>query len=55
MVYKRAVVAAFHIYAQGGEVAAKSGHQIVMEIALLIMEKSWNCVFEYLWETCFVT
>ena len=25
-------------------------HVIVMEITLLIMEKSWNCVFEFLWE-----
>ena len=23
-----------------------------MEITLLIMEKSWNCVFEFLWEAC---
>ena len=23
-----------------------------MEITLLIMEKSWNCVFEFLWEPC---
>ena len=22
----------------------------VMEITLLIMEKSWNCVFKFLWE-----
>ena len=30
-------------------------HEIVMEITLLIMEnhgKSWNCVFEFLWEPC---
>ena len=41
MVYKHAVVAAFHIYAQRGEDAAKRGgwrHLIVMEITLLIME-----------------
>ena len=25
---------------------------IVMEITLLFMEKSWNCVFEFLWEPC---
>ena len=54
MVYKHAVVAGFRIYAQRGEVAAKgrleSAHYIVMEITLLIMEKSWNCVFEFLWE-----
>ena len=23
-----------------------------MEMAFLIMEKSWNCVFEFLWEPC---
>ena len=30
-------------------------HKIVMEITLLfmkIMEKSWNCIFEFLWEPC---
>ena len=54
MVYYHAVVAAFCIYSQRGEVAAKRGgwslYLIVMEITLLIMEKSWNCVFEFLWE-----
>ena len=24
----------------------------VMKITLLIMEKSWNCDFEFLWEPC---
>ena len=48
MVYKHAVVAAFHIYAQCCEDAAKM--EIVMEITLLIMEKSWNGVLEFLWE-----
>ena len=28
-------------------------HKIVMEITLLIMEISWNCVFEFLWESCY--
>ena len=37
MVYMHAVVAAFHIYAQCGEDAAKT-NKIVMEITLLIME-----------------
>ena len=23
-----------------------------MKITLLLMEKSWNCVFEFLWEPC---
>ena len=53
MVNKHAVVAAFHIYAQHGEDDAKGGGWrpcIVMEITSLIMEKSWNCVFEFLWE-----
>ena len=27
------------------------GNALVMEITLLIMEKSWNCVFEFLWES----
>ena len=50
MVYKHTVVAAFHIYSQRGEDAAKRGgwrpfNLIVIEITLLIMEKSWNCVF----------
>ena len=58
MVYEHAVVAAFRIYAQCGEVAAKRegwspwalnshGNYIAA-----IMEKSWNCVFEFLWEPC---
>ena len=41
MVYKQSVVAAFCIYAQRGEVAAKRGRGVcalVMEITLLIME-----------------
>ena len=50
-VYKHAVVAAFHIYAQRGEDAAKrGGWRPCMEITFLIMEKSLNCVFEFLWE-----
>ena len=51
MVYKHAylnkLLAAFRIYAQHGEDAAKKGrleamHQKVMEITLLIMKKSWK-------------
>ena len=43
MVYRHAVVAAFRIYAQRGEVAAKRRgwslkHLIVMKITLLMME-----------------
>ena len=34
--------------AERREAGAK--HYIVMEITLLIMKKSWNCVFEFLWE-----
>ena len=26
---------------------------MIMEITLLIMEKSWNFVFEFLWEPCY--
>ena len=40
MIYKHAVAVAYCIYAQHGEDAAK------------IMEKPWNCVFEFLWEPC---
>ena len=36
--FKYITVAAFHIYVQCGEDAA---------------EKSWNCVFEFLWESCY--
>ena len=59
MICKHAVVAAFYIYAQGGEDAAKRGGwrpalKIVKEITLLIMEKSWNCDFEFLWEPCYI-
>ena len=56
MVYKHAIVAAFCIYAQRGEDAAKREGwrpyiKKVMEFTLLIMEnqrKSWNLVFEFL-------
>ena len=47
-----AVVAAFHIYAPLGEDVAKRRGWIVMEISLLIMEKSWNHGFEFLCECC---
>ena len=56
MVYKHAVGAAFRICARHGEVVAKRevgvcalnshGNYIVDH------EKSWNCVFEFLWEPC---
>ena len=53
-----AVVAAFHIYAQSGEVAAKrrdwslciNNHGNYIVDHGKIMEKSWNCVFKFLWE-----
>ena len=48
-------VSAFRIYAQRGEVVAKRGGWKpckIMEITLLVMEKSWNCVFIFLWEPC---
>ena len=58
MVYKHAVVAAFHIYAQSGEDAAKRGGWTLCIkyswklhcCSWKIMEKSWNCVFELMWE-----
>ena len=28
----------------------EAAHKIIMEISLLIMEKSWNFDFEFLWE-----
>ena len=33
----------------------KAVHIIIMEISLLIMEKSWNFDFEFLWEPCIMT
>ena len=30
----------------------EAAHKIIMEISLLIMEKSWNFYFEFLWEPC---
>ena len=56
MVYKHAVGAAFHIYAQRGEVAAKGGVGVCALNShgnyIVDHEKSWNCVFEFLWEPC---
>ena len=60
MVYKHTVVAAFHIYAQRGEDAAKRGglrgslnsHGNYIVDHGKIIEKSWNCVFEFMWEPC---
>ena len=53
------VFASFHIYALCGEDTLKGevgGCTLnVIEITLLIMEvieKSWNCVFKFLWEPC---
>ena len=53
--FKYITVAAFSVYALHGEDAVKRGgwrRQIFMEITSLIMEKSWNCVFEFLFEPC---
>ena len=56
MVYKHAVVAAFDIYAQRGEDAAKRGVGVGDHVLnshgnyIVNHEKSWNCVFEFLWE-----
>ena len=30
----------------------EAAHKIIMEISLLILEKSWNFDFECLWEPC---
>ena len=52
--FKCITVAAFRIYLGVVKMPLKGevgGHALkVMEITLLIMEKSWNCVFEFLWE-----
>ena len=53
MIYMHAVVAAFRIHAQRSENAMLKGEVGVHGITWLIMEimeKSWNCVFEFLWE-----
>ena len=53
MIYMHAVVAAFRIYAQRGENAMLTGEVGVHGTTWMIMEimeKSWNCVFEFLWE-----
>ena len=59
MVYKHAylmyiTVAAFRIYLSVVKMLLKGEVRPcidkVREITLLIMEKSWNCVFEFLWE-----
>ena len=56
MVYKHAVVAAFSIYAQRGEVAAKRGGGICAldNHGNYIVDhgKSWNCVFEPYIRSC---
>ena len=54
MLYKHAVVAAFRIYAQRGEDAAKgeAGGRALNSHGNYIVDhgKSWKCVFEFLWE-----
>ena len=56
MVYKHAVVAAFRIYAQHCEGAAKRecGGCTLNSHRNYIVDhgKSWNCAFEFLWEPC---
>ena len=56
--FKYITIAVFHIYAQSGEEMKmplkEAMHLIVMGITLLIMEKSWNCVFEFLWVPGFI-
>ena len=58
MVYKHAVAAAFSIYAQCGQVAAKrglGGHALNSHGNYIVDHgKSWNCVFEFLWEPCHI-
>ena len=54
--FKYITVAAFHIYAQHVKMPLKGevgGHALYSHgNSLFIMEKSWNCVFEFLWEPC---
>ena len=56
MVYKHAVVAAFRIYVQRGEDAAKTkgevGGHVLKSHGNYIVDhgKSWKYVFEFLWE-----
>ena len=35
----------------GGRVLNSYGNYII-DLTWKIMEKSWNCVFEFLWESC---
>ena len=48
--FKLSVVKMLQKGEDGGHVFLK----IVMEVTLLIMEKSWNCVFEFLLEPCYM-
>ena len=60
--FRYITVAVFHIYAQRGEDAAKKGvwrsciklSWILHFCSWKIMEKSWNSVFDFLWEPCSV-
>ena len=51
--FKYITVAAFRIYALHGEDAAVGGRALNSHgncCSWKIMEKSWNCVFKFLWE-----
>ena len=54
--FKYITVAAFHIYALCGDDAAKRGGWSCAsnshENYIVDHGKSWNCVFEFLWEPC---
>ena len=58
--FKYITVVAFHIYPLRGEDATKrevggcalNSHGNYIIDHGKIMEKSWNCVFEFLWEPC---
>ena len=53
MVYKHITVAALGIYALLGEAAAKRGRALKSHGNYIVDPgKSWNCVFEFLWEPC---
>ena len=50
-IFKYITVSAFHIYAQRGEdVAKRGGWKPCLKSSWKIIEKSWNCVYKFLWE-----
>ena len=58
--FKYITVAAFHIYAEHVKMSLKGevgGHALYSHGTYIVeygksWKKSWNCVFEFLWEPC---